>query len=314
MTVGLCFLTITASAARGDDSIRRRFQSEFPAATEKLKEFYANLRIAGTEMHASDVRRWEFCGHGQLMRSVVELKDGSITVNVFDPKLSFNLKRLSGSSGYSVTELGAASPNEVKTLVMAVRKGTRAACAPFCTIEPVTELISEANFKWKDAKELDTAGGKVYRVSWDASIPEKKVFCTIDFAADGSWAVRGYELRYPETRIGTGSNAKIAEIARYAVVEYRGEQAGVPLVSRMRLWSSGPGGKSPETIIEVNDLKPGAVALKEFTLAAFGISTAPAAQPTPVAYYLLGLSGVLALVVMGLRSLSRRRFKAAARA
>jgi hypothetical protein len=313
-TFGLLLLTMTLTAARGEDSVRARFEAEFPAATQKLRDFYTNMRMSGTVRDKDDIRQWEFCGNSELMRSVVKRKDGSVAVIVADPKLSFYLDKAPGSSRFAVSGMGPAPPHEYGDLVLTIRRKSLLTCASFTIMtESIADFVAEKSFRWKDAHEVGAPGGKVFRVGWEnVRLGAPKLLGTFDFAADGSWALRGFDMHFPET-INTKSG-QLMDVARHGVVEYQGQEAGVPLVHKLRLWNTGPGGSGSETIIEVAELKPGAVARGEFSLAAFGVSTSPAAEPIPVAYYLLGLSALSALVVLGLRYASRRQSGTVARA
>jgi len=313
-TYALLLVTMTLTAARGQDSVRPRFEAEFPAATQKLREFYTNLRMSGTETDKDDIHQWEFCGNAELMRSVVTRKDGSVAVIVADPKLSFYLDKAPGSSHFAVSGMGPATPHDYADLVLTIWRKSLPSSAPFTILtESIADFVSEKSFKWKEAHEVDAPGGKVFRVGWEnVRRGAPKLLGTFDFAADGSWALRGFEMHFPETK--NTKTGQLLDTARHCVVEYQGQEAGVPLVHKLRLWNSGPSGNGSETIIEVTELKPGAVARQEFTLAAFGVSTSPAAAPIPVAYYLLGLSALAALFVLGLRYASRRQFGTVARA
>jgi hypothetical protein len=310
----LALIAVTFTAAPEDDSLRRKFEAEYPAASRRLREFYTNVHMTGTETRKDGVRQWEFCGNAVLMRSVVELKNGAAGVVVANPKLSFELDKASGANRFTVSAMGSAPPHEYRDLVLAIWRRTLPSSAAF-TIqsESITDFISEKSFRCKDVREVDSAGSKVLRLSWEnfrSKAP--KVSGSLDFVADGTWALTAFEIHFPETM--NTKTGKFMDVVHHGVMEYDGKEAGMPLIHKLRIWDSGPGGKTDETVFEVTELKPGAVASEEFTLGAFGISTSPAAERVPVAYYLFGLSAVLALAVVGFRYMSHRKSRGVASA
>jgi hypothetical protein len=303
---GLALVSASFATARGDDSLRRRFESEYPAAGRKLREFYTNLRASGTERRGDDSSRWEFGGNGELMRSVVTHRDGSVSVIVASPEKAFTLEKGPGSNRFTVTALGPAPPHEYRELVQTIRKKSLAISSPHAILaESIGEFVSEKSFRCREAREVESDGIRVIRVEWENSpAGAVKRRGSFEFLADGSWALRSFDFHFPETK---GRDGRLMDIGRHGVLEYQGQRDGMPLVRRMRLWNSGPAGNSPETVIEVAELSPGPVPRDRFTLEAFGVSTSPVAEPTPVAYYLLGLSALSALVVVAVRFLRGRQ-------
>lgn len=292
-------------SARADEATLRRFKTEYPAASRKLQDFYSNLRMSGTESYEKDTKKWEFRGNGQSLRSDVHEQDDESIVFVANAKLSFDLKKTSDSSRYAVTMMGSASPAEFAELERAIRRRTTPANAPFAVIfDPIITLFSDKTFRFLDAHEEDGPEGKIIKVDWERLVPDgPKRVGTYDFAADGSWVLRACEFYFDHKDPASG---QIWHLGQHIVVDYEGQKDGIPLVKRLRSWGSGPGGKSPETVWEVTELTPGPVAQTEFELSAFGLSSSPAAEPTPVAFYLLGISVLAAVLVFVIRFLQQR--------
>jgi hypothetical protein len=301
----LGLLLSSHQSAGADEATLRRFKTEYPAASRKLQDFYSNLRMSGTESYEKDTKKWEFRGNGQSLRSDIHEQDGKSIVYVANAKLSFDLKKSSDSSRYAVTMMGSASPAEFAELERAIRRRTNPANAPFAVLaDPIERWFSDKNFRFIDAHEVDGPDGKIIKVDWELLVPDgPKRVGTYDFVPDGSWALRACEFYFDHKDPASG---QIWHLGQHIVVDYEGQKDGTPLVKRLRTWGSGPGGKSPETVWEVTELTPGPVAQAEFELSAFGLSSAPVAEPTPVAFYLLGLSAVAAVMVFVFRYLQRR--------
>jgi hypothetical protein len=288
------------------DALRKRFETEYAQANRRLREFYTNLRIAGTQRREDDLQHWELCGNDALMRSIVTSKDGSIHVVVAASRLSFMLEKTREASQFTVSDMGPAPPSEYADMMQMIRRKALAASSPYSILsDPLDEFVMEKSFRLKDVREVDEPGGKVIRVGWENSPPEgPKRRGSFDFTADGAWAIRGFDVYFLESRSRLLEG--VHDFGRHARLEYQGQRDGIPLLRRMTAWSSGPGGKSPETVYEVTELQSGPVSRDQFELAAFGISTTPAADPTPAAYYLFGLSALAAAAVLLLRYASRR--------
>ena len=298
-------LTLAFASTGADEATLRRFKSEYPTANRKLQDFYSNLRMSGTETYEKDSIKWEFLGNGQSLRSVVEKKDGTSLVFVANKKLSFDLKKPAGSSHYAVMMMGTSKPTDFVELERAVRRRTTPANVPFAVMsDPILRFLADKDFRLKDAREADGPEGRVIKVDWELLVSEgPKRVGTYDFAADGSWALRACEFYFDHKDPASG---EIWHLGQHIVVDYDGQQEGMPLVKRVRTWGSGPGGKSPETVMEVTQLALGPAPQSEFELSAFGISSEPLAEPTPVAYYLLALSALAAMMVLVFRFLQRR--------
>jgi hypothetical protein len=303
----LCFLAmaVVPNTALGQDALRQKFEAEYPRANRRLREFYTNLRIAGTQRREDDLRRWEMCGNGESMRTVTTRKDGTVHVVVADRTLSFRLKKDKGASRFTVSDMGPAPPAEYAAMSESIRRIAFAASSPYSVLAGLLdEFVMEKSFRLKDVREVDDPGGKVIRVGWENSPPEgPKRRGSFDFTADGAWALRGFDFYFVDYKDPT--TGKLRDIARHARLEYKGQQDGIPLLRRMTAWTGGPNNKSPETVYEVTELQPGPVSRDQFELAAFGISTTPASGPTPAAYYLFGLSALAAAAVLLLRYASR---------
>lgn len=307
----LCILAITplmGETTFDDQATLREFKNEYSAASRKLRAFYSNLRMSGTETYEKDTKNWEFCGNGQSLRSVVQHEDGTSVVFVANENLSFDLKKPAGSSQFAVKMLGSASPAEFAELERAIRRKTTPSNAAFAMLtDPIDNWLEDKDFRFVDAHESNGPEGRIVKVDWKLSAPGvSERVGTFDFAADGSWAFRAGEFHYDHKDPNSG---QVWRLGQHVVVEYDGQKDGIPLVKRVRRWGSGPGGKSPETVWEVTELVPGPVPQPEFELAAFGISTAPVGEPTPVAYFLLALSALAGLMVLVFRYLQRRTEK-----
>lgn len=313
MCIFLMFAPLMSETTFADQATLREFKNEYPAASRKLREFYSNLRMSGTETYEKDTKNWEFRGNGQSLRSVVERNDGTSIVFVANEKLSFDLNKPSGSSQFAVKMLGSASPAEFAELERAIRRNTTPSNAAFAMLtDPIENWLEDKDFRFVDAHASDGPAGKIVKVDWKLSVPGvSERVGTFDFAADGTWVLRAYEFHFDHKDPKSG---QVWRLGQQVVVEYEGQKDGIPLVKRVRSWGSGPGGKSPETVWEVTGLVPGPVPQAEFELAAFGISTAPVGEPTPVAYYLLTLSAMAGLLVLVFRYLQHRAEKSAPKA
>ncbi len=300
---------VTAAPAQGDDSLRRKFETEYPAANLRLRHFYSALRISGTEKGDRKIMEWELRGNSERMCSIVSKKDGSSEVIMAEPKLSFMLEKKPGTNRFGVTYLGTPAPHDYEYMVRTIWQQTMAASSPYVVLmASVKDFVSEKNFRYKAAREVDTPGGRAIQIQWENPTQEGlKRLGTFEIAADGSWALLRFDLHFPETK---GTNDKIMDVGRHAVMEYQGQRDGIPLIHRMRLWVSGPAGPAPETIFDVLKLEPGPVPNDQMALEAFGVSTSPAPQSAPVAYYLFGLSAISVLIVGVLRYASRRQASA----
>lgn len=163
-------LAFAAGTAFGDDATIRRFKAEYPAASQKLQTFYSNLRMSGTESRENVSTRWEFCGNGESLRTVVGSKSGASYVSVANAKLSFDLKKPADSSRYSVTTMGSATEKELDSLAHTIRKKAYPAAVSYAILtDPISGFIAEKSFRIGDAREVDGPGGKVIRVDWENS-------------------------------------------------------------------------------------------------------------------------------------------------
>ncbi|HEX8203949.1 MAG TPA: hypothetical protein VF590_25970, partial [Isosphaeraceae bacterium] len=71
--------TISSPATRGsgdEEAIRRRFLEEYPAASQRLRAFYTNLRMSGRVVDKNfttgveEIREWEFGGNAESLRGI----------------------------------------------------------------------------------------------------------------------------------------------------------------------------------------------------------------------------------------------------
>lgn len=302
-----CFaiLIIFASSTHGDELLSRRFKKEYPTASQKLQELYSHLRMSGTEKREDDVKNWAFRGNENSLCSIMKMKDGRSSVIVANAKQSFTLEKSSESRNYTVTSLGTASEQDLKELSQTILKRAFPVAVSYTIMtEPIVEFISDKSFKLINSSENERPDGKSIKIEWENSPPNgPKRRGSFEFS-DVSWALLSYDLYFLDVK-APDSNQKWI-IGRHGVIEYDGLKNGIPLVRRVRTWNSGPGGKSPETIMEVLEIVPGQVSQEEFELGAFGISSAPIAESSPIAYYLFAMSGATGLLVLVIRFLQSR--------
>ena len=311
----LTLASVTSSAREGESGpAHDRFLAEFPAANNKLEDYYRHLKIyfVRTEYPNGDVCDFEFFRNGNSIR-VAELEgaphqDGTpYNAYVVSDELIFKLHQPTANSPYSVKALGKGSPSDQKSWTNRVLSPSLAALAnaPYGALLPgsIQGLISEKSLKIKAVEQL--ADGAI-RVDWDCVSPDiLKCRGIFTFLPDQCWAIRDYTIRVVD-RKQKMTKQSLPDFCEYGVIEYAGSDNGVPLVRKVEMWAGLGESKNRWFTFDVKDITHEMVPKDQFTLESFSVRTRPAPRQVPIAYYLLALSAISALAVLGLRYIRNR--------
>lgn len=315
----------TAQAAQ-DGDLLRVFREEYPEHFSRLVEYYSSLEMAGreeTEILDPDAAAkmkglenqkttWEFGGNGDAIRAIVTPDDGPTRVLVSGPELAFSLEKPPGSKAYTVRGLWAEGDDGDSS--GRVRRSVPASMAPFGFLnETILEFISKPECRLVAARAVDDPDGEntLVEVDWEVAASERspKFSGSFRFDAAASWVLRSYETLHEGLRVRdeTTGEFKPGNGKTYGLISYDTSSGGIPRLREVRTWRSGPAGRSPFDVVnKVSRFKEGPMPSDAFTLEAFGLGTAPAPDPWPIAIVLFGLTiGCVALALV-LRTLRRR--------
>jgi hypothetical protein len=316
----ILFTTLTART-RDTDPLMERLLSEFPSANAAAKDFYTNARIASVESirHEPDqseveVKRLETRGNRDSLRSVIttlssdDPEERMSLVNVANARLSFQLTKLPDANAYSIKSMGSAPPAELRSKFDGIRLNCLHHSAPYCYFElTLPDFFKADGVVLKSVKERMEGDTQVLRVFWEHSISaEHSRSGWFDLLPKSSWVLKSCEFQSIST---DPKSKKQLKSTSHRVMEYSGEQDGIPLLLSIRSWNEGEDGRSPSTsITKVTDLKPDSCPPEDFQLEAFGISRTPLSRPVPVVYYLFGLAVLCGLMLL-LLQYSKARYR-----
>lgn len=303
VVANVCLAT-TLSAGQSETALHR-FLAEYPAASEKLEDYYRHVRIyfSRTDNYRGDIVEYELLREGDSLR-LVEL-DGKRSgepyyAKVVDPDLVFKLKQSTTRSPYSVTIMGKCNPTDYKGWANVTLSNAAIALAPYGAYLPgsIRELLAVKALTVRSARELDDRSIEVEWEGGGAGLAKSRG--AITFLPDACWAVRDYAIRFI---VPKGAKPPIDQ---YGHVDYQGYDHGIPIVQRLQMWRAVGDERDPSFTFEVKDLVHGPVPKEEFTLGAFAVRTSPTPLPVPVMYYLLALSALCAVMVLVLRYVRNR--------
>lgn len=291
----LLLLALANVEARGSD-LAQRFRADYPAASQKLRQYYSSLRATWRQTGGDGDRRIEFAANGGLLRSVVEqlsetrdAKAGESWASVANPELSFVLHRKAGKSDYYVVRMSdAESATTYAKAAETVRLNAPPPTTPYCFIDrPIDEWLKETDVAIVAMTQPVQGKPNLIRVEWQAlpreDLTRKGWFL---FDSESCWALVEYHFDLAQKIRGrdewTYSIQKL-----YA--EYEGKDGDVPVLKRVRRSAIMSGKENPLYEFRLDKTTPGPVPTREFTLAAFGIGMKPV-RTIPLAYYLAGLA------------------------
>ncbi|WP_169974969.1 hypothetical protein [Tautonia rosea] len=328
-----CVLALAAFVALGatsraaqDDDLLRVFREEYPEHFNHLVEFYSNLKMEGreeTEVLDPDAAArmkglenqsttWEFGGNGDAIRAIVTPDDGPARVLVSGPELAFSLEKPVGSKAYTVTRLWSEGDDGDSS--GRVRRSVLASMAPFGFLnETILEFISRPECRLIAARAVDDPDGErtLVEIDWEVAASERspKFSGSFRFDAAASWVLRSYETLHEGLRVRDSATGefKPGNGKTYGLISYDTSSGGIPRLREVRTWRSGPAGRSPFDVVNtVTRFDEGPMPSDAFTLEAFGLGTAPAPEPWPIAIVLFALTfGCVALALV-LRTFRRR--------
>ncbi len=309
----LLTLASVSSSARESESGRAhdRFLAEFPAANKRLEEYYRNLKIyfVKTTHPNGQLCDYEFFRNGDSIRlAEIEgrIHEDSAPYNAYcvRPDLVFKLEQATAISPYTVSVLGKPNPAHRPSWASLVLSDAALAIAPYAAYLPgsIQSLMSEKALGIKSVEQL--ADGAI-KVDWESSGPVlQKCRGTFTFLPDQCWAVRDYTIRLDQKDKLT--KKPLPDFIQYGEIQYAGSDNGVALVQKVQMWAGHDETKNRWFTFDVKDISHEIVPLDQFTVESFGVRTRPAPRQVPVMYYLLALSAISALAVLGLRYLRNR--------
>lgn len=201
----LCAL-ITSRSFAGQAEVER-FRREYPAAAEKLKAHFAQVRGAcrllmqrGGDSLRVDVDRATFAADHGFQKVTIErdrkLGAGRARAEVVycvGPDTAFSLSRLPGAGTYSVQGIGSdwQDRSSYDTLF------GRFLAAPYSVVgNPLTRIMAYDSFRLVSAEEVDVAGQRLVRVDYEVGGEGHADKAWLHLDPANTWAIRGGEVRF----------------------------------------------------------------------------------------------------------------------
>lgn len=308
-----CSIVTVAGTSNGGAS---RFDAEYPAAYQKLKDFYSRSQIEIRENLKDGIYTYKYFGDGTSFRCDETFRPESDTVRplpdhvmVANPELSFRLSKGPKSADFSVLTMGKAEGRNLEGVIDMIRLRATPAFAPYCLLEfPIPEFIKTKTFR--KIREVNVTNGGVNRVriEWDCPISrDHKRTGYFDFDPDRCWAMTEYQFQYEQL---SKLDGKVKTSGRNARIVYSGQVDGVPLIKSIEIRPLGAVNEPPASTTSVASLLPGAAPKSAFRPEAFGLGV-KATPPTPLAAYLIALATLSGAAAVGFRVLRNRQGRAA---
>lgn len=288
-----------------------RFDAEYPAAFQKLNEFYSRSRITIKEVTKDGSLTYKYSGNGvsfrcdETSRFDCDERPAPEHVIVANPELSFRLSKGVDSDNFSVLSMGKAEGRKLEGMVNMIRLRATPAFASYCFFEfPIPEFIKQNSYKKIHETRVTYGATDRIRIEWDSPMSkDRKRTGYFEFDPDRCWAITEYQIQFERF---DKTKDRVVTSGRNARIEYSGQIAGVPLIKAIEIRPLGVGDAPPSSTLSVESLLPGAAPDAAFKPEAFGLGV-KAAPPAPLAAYFLALAGLSAATAIGFRLLRNRQ-------
>ena len=250
-----------SSVATAQDSraLIQRFQTEYPDAVKTLVAVYSDAKISGRDYYEaiSDEASvpeallnrestWEFLGDGTSVRSVITVESRGTQAKVATPENYFDVSKVDDADEYSVKELTAlGQPQEYEEAILRVMLSVSASQAPFGANRwTVQKFLDAEGCRIVGASLVDSeeGGDPFVQIDWETPTSENDPATRgwFQFDPKASWALHAYEIVNTGQRVRSGADGPITtgEVRMHGLISYDGMRDGVPLVSRVKRWTS----------------------------------------------------------------------------
>lgn len=280
----LALIIAVPHTLHADAALVKRFRSEYPAASQAVKDFYTgvSMRVTETSTWTTETgqARYEHTlktsGQNVLLRTeTIEEpagwpKGNATRAIVANTNLSFVVTQPQAKGPWQLDDISEYLPSKQSPTLYA-----RGVVAPYTfNTTDLSEMISRKDFRITAAEYVERNGRKLARIEFDRSNDNYNTTGWIELSPDESWIINEYSLHSADKPNSKNPNPTSGDL--HVTISYQESGEKLPwlhevefvTIARDRRGSVTLDGKN---VYRVTEIERTATPSNEFKLAAFGI-------------------------------------------